>query len=227
MVSIIIPVFNEESTLNDLIPYLQNAIKDKNAELLLIDGSSSDNTVQICKELGATIYLSPLKGRASQMNYGAEKSSGDILYFLHADSLPPQNFIDDILENINEDYIAGCYRLAFKPELPLLKLYAWFTKFDNDLFRFGDQSLFVTRKAFEKIGGFDHKLKVMEDQQIVVDLKKEGKFKIVNNSIITSSRKYMKVGVLKLQLVFTIIVIFYYLGVSQKVMADFYAKQVQ
>jgi hypothetical protein len=66
----------------------------------------------------------------------------------------------------------------------------------------------------------------MEDQQIVVDLKKEGEFKIMNNAVVTSSRKYKKVGVLKLQLIFTIIVIFYYLGVSQKVMADFYSKQV-
>ncbi|MBO6622736.1 MAG: TIGR04283 family arsenosugar biosynthesis glycosyltransferase [Balneola sp.] len=227
MVSVIIPVFNEENALNELIPYLEGAIKDKNAELVFVDGGSDDNTVQICKKLGKTIYLSPVKGRASQMNFGAKKCRGEILYFLHADSLPPENFIEDILKTKDEDYIAGCYRLAFKPELPLLKLYAWFTKFDIDLFRFGDQSLFVTRKAFEKVGGFDQNLKVMEDQQIVVDMKKEGKFKIMNNAIVTSSRKYIKVGVLKLQLIFTVIVILYYLGVSQKVMSDFYSKQVQ
>ena len=226
MISIIVPVYNEEAGLKKFISYLQKHTSREKAELIFIDGGSTDKTVEICIEFGIKIYKSPIKGRASQMNYGAEKSTGDILYFLHADSLPPKNFIKDILKSIDEDYIAGCYRLAFEPELPLLKLYAWFTKFDNDLFRFGDQSLFVTRDAFDKVDGFDQRLKVMEDQQIVVDLKKEGKFKIMNNSIITSSRKYMKVGILKLQLIFTIIVIFYYLGVSQKVMADFYSKQV-
>lgn len=82
------------------------------------------------------------------------------------------------MKSIEEDYIAGCYRLAFEPELPLLKLYAWFTKFDYDLFRFGDQSLFVTRDAFDKVDGFDQRLKVMEDQQIVVDLKKKGNLRL-------------------------------------------------
>ena len=226
MISIIVPVFNEEAGLKKFISNLQKHISGEKAELIFIDGGSTDKTVEICKEFGHKIYVSPIKGRASQMNYGVEKSSGDILYFLHADSLPPKNFIKDILKSINEGCIAGCYRLAFEPELPFLRLYAWFTKFDNDLFRFGDQSLFVTRKAFDKVGGFDQSLKVMEDQQIVVDLKKEGEFKIMNNAVVTSSRKYKKVGVLKLQLIFTIIVIFYYLGVSQKVMADFYSKQV-
>lgn len=226
MISIIVPVYNEEVGLKSFISYLQKHTSGEKAELIFIDGGSTDKTVEICKELGYKIYTSPIRGRASQMNYGAEKSTGDILYFLHADSIPPKSLIKDILKSIDEGCIAGCYRLAFEPELPLLKLYAWFTRFDNNLFRFGDQSLFVTRRAFEKVGGFDQNLKVMEDQQIVVDLKKEGKFKIMNNKIATSSRKYNKVGVLKLQLIFTIIVIFYYLGVSQKVMADFYSKQV-
>ncbi|XWN37183.1 MAG: TIGR04283 family arsenosugar biosynthesis glycosyltransferase [Balneola sp.] len=227
MISVIIPVLNEEAALKKLIPYLHDAIEGKSAELVFIDGGSSDKTVQVCREWGKTIYISPLNGRASQMNFGAEKCNGNILYFLHADSFPPRDFIQDILNSIEKGFIAGCYRLAFKPELPLLKLYAWFTRFDVDLFRFGDQSLFVKRKVFEKIGGFDQSLKVMEDQQIVVNLKKYGKYKVMNNSIITSSRKYLKVGVLKLQLIFTIIVIFFYLGVSQTVMSDFYSKQVQ
>lgn len=227
MISIIVPVFNEEEFLEDFIVSVSSIIKGKNAELIFIDGGSTDNTVHICKKHEKTVYISPLKGRAHQMNFGAKKSSGEVLYFLHADSLPPKQFVEDIKRNISKGYIAGCYRLSFKPDLPLLKFYAWFTRFDIDLFRFGDQSLFMKRDVFEKINGFDPTLKVMEDQKIVTDLKKVGKFKIMEDSIVTSSRKYQRVGVLKLQLIFTIIVIFYYLGLSQKVMSDFYSKQVQ
>ena len=226
MLSIIVPVFNEEEFLEDFINSLENVIKGKNAELIFIDGGSTDSTAQICRKLGKKIYLSSQKGRAAQMNLGAEKSIGEVLYFLHADSVPPFSFMEDIQQNIDQGYIAGCYRLSFNPEHSLLKLYAWFTRFDIDLFRFGDQSLFVKREVFENIKGFDEDLKVMEDQKIVSDLKKLGRFKIMSNYIVTSSRKYLKVGVVKLQLIFTIIVISYYLGVSQKVMAHFYSKQL-
>ena len=226
MLSIIVPVFNEEEFIEGCINSLERAIKGKNAELIFIDGGSTDKTTQICRELGKQVYDSPLKGRASQMNFGAEKSSGDVLYFLHADSEPPISLVEDIQKSIDQGYIAGCYRLAFNPEHSLLKLYAWFTRFDVDLFRFGDQSLFVKKEVFENVKGFDEDLKVMEDQKIISDVKKYGKFKIMDDCVVTSSRKYLKVGVVKLQLIFTIIVISYYLGVSQKVMSHFYSKQL-
>ena len=226
MISIIIPVFNEQDSLKDLIPYLKTIIMGKDAELIIIDGGSTDSTINICREFSTNVYTSPLRGRAAQMNYGAEKSKGEVLYFLHADSFPPNYFIEDIQNALEVGYIAGCYRLEFRPVSRLLKVYAWFTRFDIDLFRFGDQSLFVKRETFEKIKGFDQNLKVMEDQKIVRDLKKLGTFKIMENSVVTSSRKYLKIGMFKLQLIFTIIVIFYYLGVSQKVMSHFYSEQL-
>lgn len=226
MISIIVPVINEEIILKKFIPYINRCISDKNAELIFVDGGSTDETVSVCTKNGAKVYRSPKQGRASQMNYGASKAQGSILYFLHADSLPPLSFVDDICENISKGYSAGCYRLRFKPAHYILSFYAWFTRFNVDFFRFGDQSLFVKKEKFDKIKGFDESLKVMEDQQIVKDLKGVGKFIIMKKEITTSSRKYGKVGVIKLQLIFTVIVCLYYIGVSQTAIVDFYKKKL-
>ena len=226
MVSIIVPVINEEVTLKKFIPYITRCISDKNAELIFVDGGSADETIAICTKSGAKVFSSPQKGRASQMNYGASKAKGSILYFLHVDSLPPPSFVNDILENVSKGYSAGCYRLTFKPGHYILSFYAWFTRFNIDFFRFGDQSLFVKKEMFDKINGFDESLKVMEDQQIVKDLKGVGKFIVMKKKIATSSRKYGEVGVIKLQVIFTVIVCLFYLGVPQKKIVDFYKKKL-
>lgn len=227
MISIIVPVFNEQASLGRFISYIKRNISKTKAELIFIDGGSSDNTIQICNEMGAKVFKAPKKGRAAQMNFGASKASGDILYFLHVDSLPPLGFVVDIYKNIEKGYSAGCYRLSFDSKHYLLKFYCWFTQFDVNIFRFGDQSLFITKKIFCDINGFDESLQVMEDQQIVREIKKRGEFVILQKKVVTSSRKYNQVGLLKLQLIFVLIVCLYYLGVSQKVILDFYSKQLK
>ena len=227
MISIIVPVFNEEVALREFIPHINSCIFRKDAELIFVDGGSTDNTVSLCNQNGANVYTSPQQGRSSQMNYGASKAKGNVLYFVHVDSLPPISFLDDIIENVSRGYSSGCYRLSFNQDHYMLRLYTWFTRFDINLFRFGDQSLFVEKEKFDKVNGFDESLKVMEDQQIVRDLKEVGKFIVMKNEIVTSSRKYMDVGVVKLQLIFFIIVCLFYLGVSQKVIVDFYRKRLK
>tara|TARA_R110002124_G_scaffold270742_1_gene439430 strand:+ start:1576 stop:2259 length:684 start_codon:yes stop_codon:yes gene_type:complete len=226
MISIIVPVYNEENTLDNFISTLSKATSGKDAELIFVDGGSTDRTFEICNKSSFNVFRSPKKGRAAQMNFGAQKSKGDILYFLHADSIPPLSFIVDINDNIKKGYQSGCYRLSFKPDHYLLKFYAWFTKFDIDLFRFGDQSFFVKKEIFKDVGGFDETLSVMEDQQMVRDIKKQSTFVIMKNSVTTSSRKYIKVGVFKLQLIFALIVVLYYLGINQQTIVDFYSKQL-
>lgn len=227
MISIIVPVINEEEALRKFIPQIMNSISGKDAELIFIDGGSTDETVSICTQSEAKVYRSTQKGRASQMNYGASKAKGRILYFLHVDSIPPISFVDDIIESVNRGCSSGCYRLSFDCDHYILRFYTWFTRFDINLFRFGDQSLFVEKEKFDKINGFDESLKVMEDQQIVRELKKVGKFVVMKKKIVTSSRKYMEVGIIKLQLIFTAVVCLFYFGVSQKVIVNFYRNRLK
>ena len=127
---------------------------------------------------------------------------------------------------VEKGFGAGCFRLSFDLQHPLLAFYAWFTRFDVNLFRFGDQSLFVKKSTWKKVGGFDESLIVMEDQVIISLLKKEAAFKIINKEVVTSARKYIQVGIIKLQLVFTVIVLLFYAGVDHKKIVNFYRRQI-
>lgn len=165
MISIIIPAYNEEAhikaTIQQLCEYdTLNLIK----EIIIADGGSTDNTMSIAKTEGVKVVVSPKKGRAAQMNYGALFASENIFYFLHADTIPPQNFSSHIIQAIDKGFHAGCYMLSFDCNHWFLKANCWFTRFDVDTIRFGDQSLFVTKEKFKQAGGFCEKHIVLEDQ---------------------------------------------------------------
>lgn len=222
MISIIIPTYNEQGSIGGLISYLKESSKSDEVEIIISDGGSTDLTRKIAKGLGSVVVESDKKGRGAQMNFGAQKAKGEILYFLHADTYPPKSFLSDIKNSVSEGYGAGCYRLSFDDDHPLLKFYGWFTRFDVDYFRFGDQSLFIKNYLFEELKGFNEEYIVMEDQDIVRRIKKKDSFNILTKSATTSARKYRQVGILKLQLIFTIILIRFYLGSPQKKLAEFY-----
>ncbi|MEX0609469.1 MAG: TIGR04283 family arsenosugar biosynthesis glycosyltransferase [Balneolaceae bacterium] len=224
MISIIIPTYNEEKNIGELLNYLKKYVENENAELLVVDGGSSDSTIQAAESLGARVIISAQKGRAKQMNFGAKMASGEWLYFLHADTFPPPTFLDDIRQKTARGFGCGCFRLRFNNLHPALRFYGWFTRFDIGIFRFGDQSLFVKKALFWKVGGFNENLLVMEDQEIITRLKKRAQFCIIKKEVVTSARKYGEIGVFKLQLIFAIIVLLYYMQVSQNVLAHFYKK---
>ncbi|MFP8490099.1 TIGR04283 family arsenosugar biosynthesis glycosyltransferase [Gracilimonas sp. Q87] len=226
MFSIIIPTYNEEEKIGELIRHLRESAGSREIEILVIDGGSSDHTIEEARKAGAKAMISPQKGRAHQMNYGARQAGGKWLYFLHADTIPPDSFVEDMRRAIENGANSGCFRLAFDMEHWALKLYAWFTRFDVDLFRFGDQSLFVEKAVFEEIGGFDESLIVMEDQEIVRRIKRYSQFRLIPKAVVTSGRRYERIGFFKLQLIFTIIVLLYYLGVQQETIVKFYRSQM-
>ncbi len=227
MISVIIPTYNEEAHIKATIQRLReynemNLIK----EIIIADGGSTDNTIDIAKAEGVTIAICSKKGRAAQMNYGALQTTGEILYFLHADTLPPKNFIQDIIETINAGFGAGCYRLSFDHNHWFLRANCWFTRFDADIIRFGDQSFFVTKKKFEEVGAFCEKHIVLEDQHIIKRLKKICRFKIVQKPVLTSARKYLENGIYKTQAIFFMIYFMYRLGFAQQTLLSIYKKLI-
>jgi rSAM/selenodomain-associated transferase 2 len=216
MFSIIIPTYNEADQIARTISQVHAAIGKHKFEILVVDGGSIDETIAIAKNCGAIAVKSEQKGRAAQMNKGAAIARYKILYFLHADSIPPQGFTDQIMEAYNKGVISGCFRLAFDYNHWFLKTNCWFTRFNVNAVRFGDQSLFVTKDVFHKCGGFREDLLMMEDQEIIHRIKKHGKFKVMNDAVITSARKYLDNGVYRMQGIFYRIWALYYLGYSQE-----------
>ena len=216
MISIIIPTFNETEQIAATINHIKIASANSEIEIIVVDGGSSDDTISIAKTNGAITFISDKKGRSAQMNFGAAKATANVLYFLHADSIPPQNFIQTINYALNKNYVSGCFRLQFDYNHWFLKANAWFTRFDANAVRFGDQSLFVTKEIFNKCGGFRENLYMMEDQEIIHRIKRFGKFIVMNNYVITSARKYHDNGIYRMQGIFFYIWFLYYLGYSQQ-----------
>ncbi len=228
MISVIIPVFNEEKTIAKTILKIRNETDSHNiTNLIIVDSGSTDKTVEVAQDMDATVIYSDKKGRAAQMNEGAAKATGTIFYFLHADSFPPEGFTNEILQYTQKGFTCGCYRLAFDYNHWFLNVCSWCTRFNINAVRFGDQSLYVSRDVFFKSGGFKEALLMMEDQEIIHRLKKFGKFVVMKNAITTSARKYLDNGIFYLQWLFTRIWLMYYLGASQQKLVTFYRSHIR
>jgi rSAM/selenodomain-associated transferase 2 len=228
MISVIIPTYNEEEHIGKTIQWLkENDSKSLITEIIIADGSSNDKTLIEANKAGAVAAISPVKGRAAQMNYGASFAKGTVLYFLHADTLPPKNFTNDIAQAVNNHYGAGCFMVAFDHAHWFLKVNCWFTRFDVNAVRFGDQSLFVAREIFQQVRGFDESYIVLEDQEIIPRLKKQCRFIIIKKPVITSARKYLVNGIYKMQGIFFIIYFMYRFGYSQQKLLNTYRRLIR
>ena len=199
-ISIIIPTYNEAASIGKLIAYLQLHGADNIAEIIISDADSADETLTIAQKSGATALLSPKQGRAAQMNYGADKANGNVFYFVHADSFPPQNFATDIIKAVNSGFSFGRYRTRFDSSNFLLKINAWFTRFNWFMCYGGDQTLFVSKALFKKSGGFKNELLIMEEYEFCDRLMKHNKYKIFADTALVSARKYEGRSWLQVQL---------------------------
>lgn len=189
-ISIIIPTYNEAVSIGKLVVYLQKHGGEHLNEIIISDGGSADETIALAEKARAIVLSSPQKGRAAQMNHAAANSSGEILYFVHADSFPPKDFATDIIKAVNNKYDFGRYRTKFDSNKFLLKINAWFTRFNWFICYGGDQTLFITRKLFEQSGGFKSELLIMEEYEFAERLMKQGRYKIFKDAAIVSARKY-------------------------------------
>nr|WP_245402714.1 TIGR04283 family arsenosugar biosynthesis glycosyltransferase [Pontibacter sp. E15-1] len=212
--SIIIPTYNEEAVIGQLLGFLRQHVS-AGTEIIVADGGSTDATRHIAEAQGACVLHCKRKGRGPQMNEGAAASTGEVLYFLHADTFPPHGLEAQLKQAIAQGVGSGCYRLHFDDQHWFLRLNAWFTRFDLNAIRFGDQSLFVRRDVFWAIGGFNERLLLLEDQEVIGRLQEKAPFVVLPQQVVTSARKYRELGVYRLQAGYFLIYGLYRLGVPQ------------
>ena len=227
-ISIIIPTLNEVDAIARLLLHLENTIsKTIPYEIIVVDGGSNDGSQKVIQSLTNVILIESEKGRAKQLNAGAKAASGTILYFLHCDSFPPKNFDLDIVKQVTIGNLAGCFRMKFDYSHPVLWVSQWFTRFNHISCRGGDQSLFVTKELFNKIGGYDENFTIYEDNEIIKRLYQKSKFVVIQKDLITSARRYEKNGVWTLQYHFTVIHLKRRLGHSVESLLEYYKKNVK
>jgi len=226
MISVIIPTYNEALIIADTISKVrQHDIAGLVKEIVVADGKSTDETVEIAAANDAIIVHSN-KGRAAQMNAGAAFATQPVLYFLHADSTPPEGYSTLISKNVLADRPAGFFKMAFDYPHWFLKANCWFTRFNLSVFRFGDQSMYITKRLFLVAGSFNEQLILLEDQEFVTRVKKISNMDILPNTVITSARKYRVHGVYKTQATFFLVYFLYRMGVQQPTLLRVYQRWI-
>ena len=188
-ISVIIPTLNEADNIGKLLEYLKGHADDTLLEIIVVDAHSADNTEGVAQTHGATVLQSE-KGRAIQMNRGAHYAKGDVLYFVHADCLPPKSYLVDIKNSVAEGYPIGCCRSKFDSKSFILSINAYFTRFTPLWCRGGDETLFVTQDVFKTLGGYDEKQCIMEEYHFIDKARAAYPFKIIPRYVLVSARKY-------------------------------------
>jgi len=186
--SIIIPSYREEENLKKLIPYLRSEIEEDD-EIIVVE--SYQEEYELAEVIQVKILTLEKKCRAYQMNKGAHEAKGDFFYFVHADTMPPKGFREDISQAIKQGYTYGCYPFRFDSKKWYLKVNAFATKFNFLYFRGGDQSLFITKEFFTKINGFNEYYTIMEEYDLFRRARKIAPIHIMKHKrILVSARKY-------------------------------------
>lgn len=187
-VSIIIPVLNEASTISHIVNHFLTNLSET-FEIIVVDGGSSDNTKEICEQLPIK-FISSKPSRAIQQNAGAKAAQYDYLYFIHSDTIPPKSVEADLKKCIDNNEEAACYRSSYDTSSVLMKLNAFFTRFNYLVCRGGDQSLLIKKKTFFELGGFDESLAIMEEYPLIQQLLDKKILHVIPKAIVISARKY-------------------------------------
>ena len=222
-VSVIIPVLNEESRIVEQLESL-SAVPGIH-EVIVVDGGSSDRTVELVRAIPRARLATAAAGRASQMNAGARVASGDVLLFLHADVRLPPNAMRWVSEALSEPAaVAGAFRTWTVSEgsrtmlAPLLHLADLRSRYSA--LPYGDQALFVRADVFRQVGGFPEQ-PLMEDLELSRRLRRFGTVRIVPAAVRVSGRRFLSRPVYYALLV-NIFPLLYRLGLPPRLLASLY-----
>jgi rSAM/selenodomain-associated transferase 2 len=194
LISIIIPVLNEQANLPAAWQHLAN-ITQQGVQVIVVDGGSTDGTVALAQRLGFTVMPSPA-GRARQMNIGAVHATGDVLLFLHVDTQLPDGWLAAIQKQLCAPICWGRFDVRITGHARMLKVVAQMMNWRSRMtgIATGDQALFMTREAFNYVGGFPDQ-PLMEDIEMSQRLLRLSRPACIADKVTTSGRRWETRGV--------------------------------
>lgn len=224
--SIIVPVLHETEAVNPFIEHIRKVGKGEDYEIIVVDGSSEEDTINAIKDRDVIKKTSP-KGRARQMNAGAAVASGEILLFLHVDTKLPLNSFKKIREVLeNSRYVGGAFDLELDTQKRSLKFIAWTARIRVRFTEipYGDQAIFLRKDYFNNIGYY-RDIPLMEDVELMKRIKRlGGKIYIIKDPVRSSPRKWLQDGIFYTTFRNHIIRMLYFLGVSPNKLVKLYYK---
>ncbi len=219
MISVIIPILNEakilEKTLSQLQPELENH------ELIVVDGGSNDGSVRIAEKYGRVVVSD--RGRAKQLNAGAEAAVGDILVFLHADVWLESGAFNAVETALSSGYVGGGFLQKIDGKSLLYRVIEITADLRGKVLKlfYGDSGIFVKRTDFHRIGGFPD-VPIMEEMGFSKALHGLGKTKMVKPRIHISARRWERNGIIRTTSINWFITVLYFLGFSLERLAKLY-----
>jgi len=211
LVSVIIPTHDEEAVLGRTLEHLS---REDGLEIIVSDGGSRDTTREIASKNGAVVLNVP-GGRAMQQNAGAAGAKGELLLFLHADTVLPSGYLDLIRNALdNPSTVAGAFRFRTDSSRLSMRFIEWSTNIRSSIFQwpYGDQGLFMKKRIFDEEGGFAA-MPIMEDFEFVRRLRRRGRIVTIHQPAITSARRWESLGSVRTILINQIMVAGFYLKV--------------
>jgi rSAM/selenodomain-associated transferase 2 len=219
--SIIIPTLNEARSIGATL----DAVREVRGpvEMIVVDGGSHDGTFEILRERGVRVILSE-RGRGLQMHAGACAARGSVLWFLHADTLPPPDAAERIDKALSEtEVVGGNFSIRFDGERPAARFLTWlYPKLRKLGLCYGDSAIFVRRDAYERVGGFKP-FPIFEDLDLVRKLRRVGRMAHVPATIITSSRRFEGRSFAFTFARWSALQLLYWLGVHPRTLGRMYA----
>jgi rSAM/selenodomain-associated transferase 2 len=216
MISVIIPALNEERHINTCIEAITT--EGCACEIIVVDGGSSDRTREKAGSIPGVKVLRSEKGRGLQMNAGAFMAEGEVLLFLHADTVLEKGWSLSLSVALGDSAVSGgAFTFAIdSPEIKYRLIEKW-VKIRCFLFKlpYGDQAIFIRRDVFRSIGGYEE-IPLMEDVNFIGRLKKVGKLVISTRRAFTSERRWLRRGLVYTALLNQCIMLLYRMGISPR-----------
>lgn len=218
--SIVIPTFNEEISLGQTLESLK--IFGENIEIIVVDGGSADATISVAEKYGVKILHSP-RGRGTQLQIGGNAASGDVMWFLHADTIPSKDCVRQMTNALKNTNVAGGnFTIRFDGDETAAKFLTWlYPNLRKINLIYGDSAIFVRREIYEKVGGYES-YPIFEDLDFVRKLSKEGEIITLPGSVTTSSRRFADGKFIFTFLRWTILQMLFWLGVSPHKLVKIY-----